>query len=137
LDRDPYIAILVRVGCPRILDYKERSQPFWNVKEKLAHYLFIEDRKISYVGMAVSQRIGAQGYPASGFSVDVAKQLMKDAHAAVTSYGRLVLPWATWPTDKEIEQHEKAAMAEEAQELIDAWIQRFEPENAQTRTPGK
>lgn len=77
------------------------------------------------------QKIGLQGFPGLGANIELAEALRLEATKAVKEYGRSALPWMKWPTKEEEDQASKAHMASEAQELIDAWIQRFEPENAE------
>jgi hypothetical protein len=122
---------VVRAGCPRVLDYSKRRAPFWKLREEITFYLLNEDRAAEFMKVVALQRIGAQGFPGAGANLELADVLRLEATKAVKEYGRSAIPWLSWPTQVEEEQASKANMASEARELIDAWIQRFEPENGE------
>ena len=130
MDGDARFALTIRAGCPRTLDYRDRGAQFWAVKEFLVKYLVLEERGAAFAQLSALQRIGFQGFPGLGVNMEVAETLRQDASMAVRAYGRRLLPWVKWPTEEDEKKVAAAEMAAESQELIDAWIQRFEPENA-------
>ena len=89
-----------------------------------------EESSAEFMKVVALQRIGLQGFPGLGANLELSEALRLDAIHAVKEYGRYSMPWMKWPTKEEDEQAQKTRMAAEAQELIRAWIKRFEPENA-------
>ena len=77
------------------------------------------------------QRIGSQGFPAKDTIKEVYAAARDDALEGVQEYGRWILPWVKWQTKEEVAQNDKDRLRSEAQPLIEAWIRRFEPENAE------
>lgn len=94
------------------------------------HGLLTDEYTAEFMKLLALQKIGMQGFPPPGANPETVDYLRGDAIAGVKEFGRSIMPWLPWPTPEQVQKSQEDQLAGGAQELIDAWIRNFDPDNA-------
>jgi hypothetical protein len=131
LDGDRELALLVRLGTPTTINYEGyRQKPFWRIREKLSCYLLERELHEKSCFAHTIRAACSQGFPSKDFNVDLFKEIQTLTQRAVRIYTKAVMPWLE-DSDLSSEEDLKAELLGEAPAMIEAWLERFEPENLQ------
>lgn len=130
MDRERTYALIIRVGAPSYLDYREtRKYPFWRLREAVMFHLQEETRLLQWRQSVAGLKNTAQGYPQDGFNLKATEALELEAMKAAREVGVLLLPWSEWPEVESAKDRAERELYAESGELIEAWIATFEPDN--------
>lgn len=140
MDRERRLALILRAGAPRHLDYSRlKREPWWRLKEGLVCYLIEREAYEDVSRLHVLRTSCAQGYPVSfetngktvsgGVNVEFAKKVLADAMRAVKDAHQIKIPWSNLGDDSSLQEADKAVLEAEATELIAAWQAAFGDDN--------
>lgn len=98
----------------------------------------VERREVAQLLLLKAQQaIGLQGYVGPDVLTEVFDNSRSHANEAILDYSRVAMPWVKWPTEEEAKAMRNNSLRKDSQELIEAWIRYYEPENAGALTEAK
>lgn len=112
---------MIRIGCPRILDFSQRHKPFFAIKRRIAELLLHEERLAEFLKLSAQQRIALQQFPPIPTSTEYVEKAARDAWEAVQRFGKAYIPWYHWMSAEELRKIEEEQLRTEAQVLIEQW----------------